>query len=233
MSEDEISEDTGTDLDLPDVEALSHRPLLWLWPRKGDQVFAPALEDWYYNARVNYLHNRVGLLGFYSDGYKQAADLLVKHAMEHRDALDLLIYPICSHYRHYLELIMKGLIAKGSRLLKGKYDYSNRHHDLRTLWKQCRELLQKLVDSVTREELDAVEETVVQIATVDPRGQAFRYIETKEGTSSIPNSIRHINVRNLMEVMERVGNFLEGADGCLFAAIEHDNEMREEEKFLI
>ena len=210
-----------------------------LWPRKGDQVFTPIREDWHNNARVNWLNHRVRALELYADGYKKAGDVLVRNAMEQTHTLNLLVYPICFLYRHYLELTMKGLIARGRRLTQGKYAYP-KHHNLLKLWGECRTLLLKLVDSVkligsvSQEELDVVEELVVQIIQVDPNGEAFRYAENKKTFSALPKHITHINVRNLMEIMERIGNFLEGTNECLSITIDYENEMREEVlRFLI
>ncbi len=152
--------------------------------------------------------------------------------MEETHTLDSLIYPICFLYRHYLELTMKELIARGSRLTQGKYDYPKDQHSLLELWEKCRELLLKLVDSVSQETLDAVEETIVQMK-FDSNSQSFRYPETKKDTPTLLNSITHLNVRKLMEVIERVGNFLEGANEYLSVVIDVENEMREELRFLI
>lgn len=229
MPENQTSEDRGQKSDLLEGSETTQLP----WPRKGDSVFTPTREDWYNNACVNWLGHGIPALGLRASGYKEAAAVLVSHAIEQRHVLDFYIYPICFLYRHSLELTMKELIARGRRLTEGKYDYPKNQHDLLQLWEECRKLLLKLVDSVSQETLDAVGESMSQFNEVDPYSQTFRYTETQKGTPTLHKRITHINVRNLKEVMERVGNFLEGANEWLSRIIDFENDMREELRYLI
>ena len=41
---------------------------------------------------------------------------------------------------------------------------------------------------------------------------SFRYPVDKDGTPSLPEELRHINIRNLGEVMQRLGSLLDGCD---------------------
>jgi len=65
--------------------------------------------------------------------------------------------------------------------------------------------------SASNGELEQVEQQLHQFDTVDGRSYAFRYATTKPGNPSVPKDMRHINIRNLREVVGRVGKYLESA----------------------
>jgi hypothetical protein len=41
---------------------------------------------------------------------------------------------------------------------------------------------------------------------------AFSYPIDRDGIPVLPEELRHINIRNLAEVMQRLGSFLDGCD---------------------
>src|SRR5665811_2493141 len=81
-------------------------------PSSGDQLFV-SQEDWWNNACLNWCHDGWTL---YATGYREAADLLVRHIEQRGVDQDMLVYPVLFLYRQYLELEIKDLIRQGRRL---------------------------------------------------------------------------------------------------------------------
>jgi hypothetical protein len=64
-------------------------------------------------------------------------------------------------------------------------------------------------------ELDAVEDALRQFDAVDRQSFAFRYPRTKDADSSLPKEMLRINLRNLGEVVARIGTYLEACNDAL------------------
>jgi hypothetical protein len=58
-------------------------------------------------------------------------------------------------------------------------------------------------------DLDAVQDCIIEFSGIDPSSAAFRYPIDKEDKPSLP-SLRHVNLRNLSEVMARISSLLDG-----------------------
>jgi len=187
--------DFGEDIELP-------------WPRSGDEVFASA-DDWQMNANVNW----GGGWGLYSVGYKEAGDLLVEDVAVNRGMADALVYPIVFSYRQYLELTLKDVLMKARRYYEIDKPFKN-EHSLLLPWRPLRELLERRWPE-RPDELEAVEENLCQFDAVDSGSFAFRYATTKAGAPSLPEGMQHINLRNLSEVVARIGTFLESCATAL------------------
>lgn len=192
------------------------------WPRKGDELFKSD-EDWWHNACLNYLDDNWGL---YEHGYKRAGDLLVEHIKDVRLEQDSLVFPIVFLYRQYIELKLKELIRSGNQLLDTPEDFP-KHHKLDQLWKQCRRILEKVEPVCPKQDLDAVEECIQQFSEKDPTSMAFRYPTGKDDKPSLPG-LRHINLRNLSEVVARIAGLLTGASDCIAAYLDIKREMEAE-----
>jgi hypothetical protein len=174
------------------------------WPRQGDKVFMFA-EDWWMNACVNW----GGGWTLYAIGYRKAGDVLVERVADDRGEADALVYPIVFCYRQYLELTLKDTLIEARRYF-GVDKPFDAEHSLLHHWKPLRLLLEKRWPDHP-EELKAVEENLRQFDEVDRGSFAFRYSVTKSGDPSLPEEMQHINLRNLKEVVERIGTFLEAS----------------------
>jgi len=177
------------------------------WPRPGDVLFAEAA-DWWMNACVNY---GGGLM--YAIGYRRAGDALVERVAETCSEQDFLVYPIVFCYRQYLELMLKADLREARAALgesppKAKRDPLD-DHPLMPLWQQLRPLIERRWPDGGPEP-DHVEDALRQFDTVDRRSFAFRYPTGKKGERSLPEHMLRINLRNLAEVVARIGAFLEG-----------------------
>src|SRR5260370_14210716 len=76
----------------------------------------------------------------YAHGYRLAADAVVRKLP--RSEKQFLVFPACYLYRHYLELMIKGLTRAANAILNGGVAYLE-VHDLDKFWKQCRPLLER------------------------------------------------------------------------------------------
>lgn len=189
------------------------------WPRKGDRLFKGDV-DWWNNACLNYLHSH---WGSYAAGYKLAGDLLIQHIKNARRHQDTLVYPIVFLYRQYIELRLKQLIKDGNLLLEIPNDLP-KHHKIDKLWEQCRRILEKVWPEGPAEDLDAVEERIQQFSERDPTSTVFRYPPRKNGSRSLPG-LTHINLRNLQEVMARIGSLLDAASTGISVYLDDKFEM--------
>jgi hypothetical protein len=177
-------------------------------------------DDWWHNACLNYLS---GEWHAYAEGYKEAADALAEHVKENRGLLDLLILPIVFLYRQYLEIRLKQLIKDGRVLLDDVPDFPKTHR-LDILWDQCRSVLSR-VETIPTQDLTAISEAIGQFCEVDPTSQAFRYPTTRDGQQSLPTGLHYINLRNLADVMQRIGGFFEGAAMMVSVYLDYKREM--------
>ena len=189
------------------------------WPQKGDKLFIEG-DDWYYVACLNDQRDNLGL---YIVGYKEAGDILVKHVVENRRHHDSLVFPIVFMYRHYLELRLKQLIRDGNLFL-GNQPIFCKHHRICKLWKECRMILKKVEPKITDQDLEAVEEGITEFSTTDPSSTAFRYPNDTDDKPSLPG-LRHINLRNLAEIMEKLAAFLDAASMAISVSLDQKKEI--------
>lgn len=192
------------------------------FPRRGDRLFTSA-SDWWNNARLG---GAVDEMFLYADGYKKAADIIVKHVGRTRSSQDFLVYPIVFLYRHHVELELKMIIRDGRALLKLS-DEDRSHHRLGKLWKEARAIIQTVWPKDSRSDLDAAEELIAELEAADPYSTAFRYDRDRDGKRSIPKNISHINLRHLAEIAGRLSVLLEGVNWSLAHYLDTEREMRD------
>jgi hypothetical protein len=141
---------------------------------------------------------------------KEAADILVTYIIENRRSQDSLVYPIMFLYRQYLELAIKNLIHKG-RQLQDINEATPMGHNIYNLWKICEKLLNDISPGDSVEEIKQINRLISEFCSVDPKATAFRYPEDKDGNPSLP-SIKHVNIRNVYDVIEKISVIFKGAD---------------------
>ena len=188
---------------------------LFPWPQAGDVLFKSD-DDWWMNACLNYSMNKWDA---YALGYKSAADIIVGHVAGTHREMDLVVYPVAFLYRHYLELRLKQLIITGSELLNLPRDWP-KIHSIDRLWELCRQILEQVWPGSETDALNAVNACINEFAAIDPLSMGFRYPETNTGENSIPE-IKHINLRNLQDVMNRVSGLLECASTGISAYLDN------------
>jgi len=175
----------------------------------GQKLFVQG-DDWQNNAMLGWTHFPMDL---YAAGYKDAADGLLYALADRRVSLDSVIYPLVFLYRQGLELQLK-LILPLARRLADRAPKDDHDHRLMPLWRELRELAEKLDPQEDDKELSAMEEFIQQLDDVDPGSFSFRYPTTKKGEVSLPE-LRYINVRQLSEIMDSVFMMMVGIHSSL------------------
>lgn len=146
---------------------------------------------------------------------------------ERQGTVDYLVYPIAFNYRHYLELAMKALVQAGRQLLDDQVDFAD-SHDLARLWRECRTILTRMEPAPELSDLDAVEEKILQLNTLDPDSMAFRYPvgSRKKGRPSLlPHHLQRFNVRHFAAQVEQVAGFLSAAGEEIAVSLDWKSEM--------
>ncbi len=170
------------------------------WPHDNERLFQ--LEsDWQNNACL--MRTSLAELG---EHYRDAADLLIKEAINRDVLVDHIVHPAVYLYRHYLELTLKDIIWRTRRLENQGYGHPMTHK-LSDLWAETKGLLRRHYGADTPQELDYLDQCIQELQEHDPDSMAFRYPCDKTGDQHLQN-LSHINVRHLMETMQRTANLL-------------------------
>lgn len=189
-------------------------------PQPGDSLFSQegTIEN---VACVNF--SSEGWIG-YVGGYLRGADALADMALNIRGKRDYLVYPAIFLYRHYVELQLKHLFL----LLLDHEERSEslpKTHCLRNLWGIVRKGLQEVDDQPGL--FDAVEGMIHEFQTLDPRSDAFRYPVNPSGNASLPRTLRHLNLEQLRNSMEKLAGFFDAATFM----VESQTTMRDEARW--
>jgi hypothetical protein len=180
------------------------------WPKVGDSLFGPG--PWSSEGILGAFPSHEGL-GYYAAAYKEAAEELVQAVLDQRAAADSAIYPILYLYRHYVELMLKEIIYLGEALEKKRTASGHEHHSVDKLWREVRQILERTFPEGQREGTDSVERVVLELAKIDPSGEAFRYPWKRKktgGGTTWPNSVQ-LNLENLRQVIRGVSALLDGS----------------------
>lgn len=156
-----------------------HRKLLMKYYGKENSTFKGDEPTWA-NACVG--ENGNPQIFEYASGFASAANVLLDAVIENQGidfCVDVFIYPICFNMRHAVELFLKACIkdlthiANKRRSQLPKFDLVN-SHNLGDIWKHVKAVA-LITDQRYEPMLAALNEYVVDIATVDATGQVFRY----------------------------------------------------------
>lgn len=180
--------------------------------------------DWHNNACLNYMSDHGTA---YTEGYRRAADILIRHIDETARDQDFLVYPVVFLYRHHIELQIKQVTGLACRLLR---DYAPRSgdkvtHNLNTLWEVARRLLLQADDTLAPSHFTRVSAVVKALNEADLRATGFRYARTAEGGRSL-EGIHYINTRRFGEQMAAASDDLDGIDNGLRYLLDLESEMR-------
>lgn len=191
------------------------------WPRAGDRLFLQ--DDNWMDACVGWSSDQ---WHGYAEGYRRAANILVRHVTETQREQDYLIYPIVFLYRQSIEVSLKYLLVTGSELLAREQSNTN-HHRLVPLWQQCRPMIEEVWPTGPKQDLDAVTDILLQFEKKDPVSTVFRYPVNTKGDASLEASER-INILNFAEVANRVFTLLESCITAFRQYLEYQSEMERE-----
>lgn len=164
----------------------------------------------------------------YIAGYKEAADTIIRHALEQGDnrTLDTCIFPACFLYRQYLELALKDIYLSNSQdsfedKKKTIYDCS---HNLKKIWNKAKTLIIADFPEDDPSVLDAVESYIFQFADEDSKSYAYRYPITMD--LDLINNEKFINLVNLTERMSELEEFLSAVSKGMSEHRDFENEMK-------
>lgn len=190
-------------------------------PRPGGDLFKPDV-DWWHNAVLDRFRPSWYA---YAEGYRRAAETLIRQLSSDRRGKDFMIYPILFLYRQYLELSLKLMIADAEEILSldGTRPYT---HNLSALWARCRVGLRKAAE-VPESELRIIENAVEQFSEADPSSEAFRYPVQRDG-SPVTHPKSHVNLRVLLEEMTNAANVIEASSNYLSVLVDQHREFARE-----
>jgi hypothetical protein len=182
------------------------------WPKDGDRLFVES--EWAYDAHiVRHQGERFYRMPM---GYKRAGDILVDQAAT--DVVDRrnVIYAALFCYRQFIELSLKHLIEEFGQ---GKVGEPRNTHDLSRLWERFMSIANKR-GSNEGLGLEAAARLVAEMHEADHKADGFRF---PTGTDGAPFAFgdRGIDLANLREVMQGLGNFLE----CAYLEFEHQDDL--------
>jgi hypothetical protein len=147
-----------------------------------------------------------------TDGYRQAANLLVERAAEERGARDFLLYPIIFSYRHFLELSLKSMLLLYGRQVDIFPVWDD--HDLGRLWRLFEAMIGRYETDHDNDAFEAVKTCVAEFAHIDPNSFAFRYPVDRKG-QPVEIDMDRIDLLQLRDVMEGIHGYFMGTDGYL------------------
>lgn len=170
------------------------------WPHKNECLFSSE-SDWQNNACL-----MPATLADFGGHYKEAADALITAGINRGIAIDRAVYPAVFLYRQYIELTLKDIIWRTRRIEHDGQGFP-KTHNLDSLWKDAKRLLQQHYRKDCPKELPYLDQCIAEFHKYDPNSTAFRYPYDRI-SGEILATLARINVRHLMETMGRIENFL-------------------------
>jgi hypothetical protein len=161
--------------------------------------------------------------------YKACADKLVEVAAATPTLYSSGNYllPVAFLYRHYLELMLKGLLWSGVQLEKIEVSRKIlKEHYLGKIWTKSSALLADVLDTEDHASIDAAGILVREYDEIDESSAEFRYPRRKDGTlslSSLPssgtlvNQLKHLNLSGMKSNIEDVHKIFDRANEILDA----------------
>ena len=196
-------------------------------PKKDDKLFEGNRENWPMNAVLRPADGYA-----YLQGYRLAGRVLTEWAAENR-SVDLLVYPICHSYRHYVELALKHLIPLGCNISATQLSESEARqlttsHNLLKLWYLFKKVELAVIKETKDEprpleDMQGMEAYIKQLDALDTGSYSFRYAVKPTGEASI--DIGYINLAQFSTYMERLCDYLEGFATYYGYVIDMQNEM--------
>ena len=175
---------------------------------KKMDAFKPQSRNCHRNALVgSYFSNDLGL---YIDGFYRAASVVVD-SLDKGEPSNTLVYPVCFLYRHFIEIALKEIISRCLRLDRSDLTRNVKRllgeHNLGRLLKKADELVKKHFPTSFSDE---VKSTILEIYSVDPGSDFFRYHASKNGHYFLP-AHDVIGLGTLKEKMSGIHDELKGA----------------------
>jgi hypothetical protein len=204
-------------LNIPFIDAMKpDLPIEVDWPKESDVLFqkykyGDGLYDWTRQG-ANFTLRAMAM----TDGYKDAADVLIDATENMGNRKDILIFPVIFNYRHYLELKMKCIIADYGQAFSDVEPNWN-SHNLLDLWSRVK----KIIDSLQNGDDDnaatvIIEKHIKEMNEVDQNSFSYRYhVDTKGNPIEYGSAHWWLDVKNLKRVMNTIYNYFDAVDSHL------------------
>jgi hypothetical protein len=195
------------------------------WPLADDDLLAED-PDWWFVACLNF---QKGDWYGYTEGFKEATNVMFQHIAHTHTHQDLLVFPFALCWRHHIELVLKKLIID-LKIWLGETGDFRPTHSIDGLWKEARLLLERW-GHASDDDLHNVEKVLAQLHQLDPTAEHFRYPLLRSGSPTLP-SLGRLHIRRFHEAMSRVASYLGAADNYLTVLrderAEYESEMARE-----
>ena len=179
------------------------------WPRKGDTLFTKSIDLQKNASLASDPRTRLILM---TEGYKKAADLMVKHAASELSDRDFLAFPIIFNYRQFLELSLKYLLSTYGDHVGVNENW--RSHNLVFLWSEVEKILDEFGTDNPDDVAPIVKEIVAEFSKIDPDAYFYRY-PVDRGGIPLPLSCDLLDLETLADVINAVAGYFTGCDGYL------------------
>lgn len=153
-------------------------------------------------------NNTENNLRLYSEGYKEAGNVLYKFCVENQYYESWILFPLVFNYRHYIELKLKELIFIGKSYLEEKREFPTNEHGLLRLWREYRnDILPKIDNSIEQSILDNMEKLIAEFNQKDSKSMKFRYPINKNDFENRSLDKPYFDLANFKNVMDKIINF--------------------------
>ena len=187
-------------------------------PADGFEIFTCG-RPFNLNACLHFMHDmKYG----YVEGYREAANIIFQNIFDNIANVDTFIYPLLFLIRHHFELRFKNIINL-LYMLDIRDSPPDTIHNLKSLWEECSKDLADFVSSDDAHWFASIQSLMNEFTAIDAKADAFRFTNTKKGKLSLAD-IRHINLRNLFNIVKPVMEWLEGLEMYLSDLVNHHCE---------
>ncbi len=158
----------------------------------------------------------------YIEGFRRAADIVAKQIIEENKNPDYLIYPLGFLYHQHIELQLKWLFELAGSL-SNDFKEAPHKHDLMELWTMLKPKL-LFLEPEGADFLEKLEKALVQICSIDHRGEQFRFQFRKSGKVSL-EGMREISVQDFALQRISVSDDLQAIRDSLTVRKERNDEL--------
>ena len=187
-------------------------------------VPAPGIADGARSQSVSWANNWFSL----ADAFREAAELLSQAPMNARSAS---YAPAALLWRHHIELVLKVIYIQ-YRDFTDQSQEILRTHSIKALWRTVSELILRFDPCLAHVDLEVVQEVLLQLDAVDPRGEDFRYpVRAGDPTVRTLQGLSRIHMPTFNAGMVRASDWLRQRNDDLSSAVGQkwwDTEGREE-----
>jgi len=180
----------------------------------------------------------------YARGYKNALINLIDSLILIKEITikeNELIFPILNLYRHFIELMLKQIIAEYNTYKKCKIIIPLTIHNLYNLWADCENNVKSILNDIVNKtivsekfvmipelnnnDIDYIEEIIIQINDYDKNSDSFRYPIFKDGKQTLINEFER-DLIDFKEEIHKVDEILDKKSSNFLFFINHESGIK-------